>query len=280
MLIKDFLPDPSHADFVQCYRIVHFEFGKFDEIPLKAYPPKPEQVLHFFVRDGIEVMSGCERKSQYPVLIAGQQTSVVNRYTGKDFLNLQIVFQPTGLFRLTGIPANELTNKYIDATCIFTGNILFTYERLQYAKSYSEMLQIAESFVTEQIELAREEFHPLDKLSRLLLQNKAGLSLDMMAKQSYLSTRQFIRRFNQRTGVNPKSYARIVRFTKAFNLKNKFPKMDWLRVSLECGYYDYQHLIKDYRDFTKMKPNDFHFLESRSPERTLGLTKELYHSRV
>ncbi len=42
MIIRDFLPGTAVSEFVQCYRIVHFEFDKAENIPIKALPPKPE----------------------------------------------------------------------------------------------------------------------------------------------------------------------------------------------------------------------------------------------
>lgn len=42
MLIHDFLPGLAVREFVKCYRIVDFEFEKDENIPFKAYPPKPE----------------------------------------------------------------------------------------------------------------------------------------------------------------------------------------------------------------------------------------------
>jgi len=48
---------------------------------------------------------------------------------------------------------------------------------------------------------------------------------------------------------------------------------------MECDYFDYQHLVKDYKGFTGLTPNEFHLLESGSPERVLELTDEVYRSR-
>lgn len=72
----------------------------------------------------------------------------------------------------------------------------------------------------------------------------------------------------------------MIRFNRAFNLKNKYPHKDWLSIAIECGYYDYQHLVKDYKEFTGLNPNEFHLLESQSPERILGLTDNIYRDRV
>ncbi|MEJ7681023.1 MAG: hypothetical protein WKG06_24860 [Segetibacter sp.] len=61
-----------------------------------------------------------DEKSYHPsILLVGQRTSLFNHFNGTDLLDVQIVFQPTAVFRLTGIPAYELTNQHLDATSIF-----------------------------------------------------------------------------------------------------------------------------------------------------------------
>ncbi|MGL6269701.1 MAG: helix-turn-helix domain-containing protein, partial [Chitinophagaceae bacterium] len=84
------------------------------------------------------------------------------------------------------------------------------------------------------------------------------------------------RKFKERTGVNPKLYARIIRFDRAFRLKNSRPEFDWLRIAVECDYHDYQHLAKDYKDFTGLTPNSFHEIENKAPERSFGLSEGYY----
>ncbi|MGG9962900.1 helix-turn-helix domain-containing protein [Ferruginibacter sp. SUN106] len=281
MILKEFLPDPAFRDFVRWYRIVHFEFDKNAAQPFKAFPPKPEVCLHFFLREGeaVALLNSPKKDHQFPMVLTGQQTSVMNRYSGRNFLNFQVVFQPTGLHLLTGIPAEELTNKYIDATTVLPGNIRFTYDALQHATNYAAMLLIADSYIAELVKKQKKQVHLLDAVSKLMLRNDSNGTLDWLAKESCLCTKQFKRKFNERTGVNPKTYARIVRFTKAFNTKNAFPQFDWLRIALECGYFDYQHLVKDYKDFTGLTPVELHLLENNSPESRLGLTGELYKNR-
>lgn len=281
MILKEFLPHPAFREFVQWYRIIHFEFDKFIQIPFKVYSPKPEECLYFILQDSLmlELNNSTKRDSQLPIVI-GQQTIVNRRYFHKKFLNLQVVFQPTGLFRLTGIPAFELTNQIIDAEYIFSKNILFIHEKLLHAKSYSEMILIADKFVADLINHARKDVHLLDSVSKVMMQRHGNISLDWLAKESCLCIKQFKRKFNERTGVNPKTYERIIRFNKAFNIKNAYPTRDWLRIAIECDYFDYQHLVKDYKHFTGLTPNEFHMLESNSPEYRLGLTDELYQSRI
>lgn len=281
MVLRDVLPHLSLREFVRCYRIVHLEFDPSGLIPIKAYPPKPEQCLHFFLHDFFAVQQTDQPiRQQPPVMLAGQRTFVVNQYTGSHFINVQVVFQPTALFQLTGIPAYKLTNQHLDATLIFSNAIQEILERLQLAKDYLELITIIEGFVFSLVQHAHKERFLLNEVSRYMMRMGGIGILDEWAAQACLSTKQFKRNFYESTGVNPKTYARIIRFNKAFNLKNRFPQSDWFSIALQCGYYDYQHLVKDYKDFTGLTPTEFHRLEAQSPEQQLGLTDNLYSERV
>lgn len=282
MLLKDFLPNPSIRDFVKCFRIVHFEFDKDVELPVKAYPPKPEAVLRFLLRDRdlVEIDNDSKKRFRYQVVLSGQQTSVYKRYLPRNYLAFQIVFQPSALFRLTGIPSNEFTNLHEKAECYFSTKLHFAHEQLCEAGSYDEMLIVANKFVCDLVCHARKSSHLLDEVGKEMIKYGGNISIDWLAKKSCLCTKQFDRKFNERIGVNPKTYARIIRFNKAYNIKNRYPDMDWLRIAIECDYFDYQHLVKDYIGFTGITPNEFHVLESKSPERILGLSDEVYHTRI
>jgi AraC-like DNA-binding protein len=142
------------------------------------------------------------------------------------------------------------------------------------------MILIADKFVADLINHALKDVHPLDSVSKVMMLRHGNISLDWLAKESCLCIKQFKRKFNERAGVNPKTYERIIRFNKAFNIKNAYPTRDWLRIAIDCDYFDYQHLVKDYKHFTGLTPNEFHMLESNSPEHRLGLTDELYQSRI
>ena len=281
MVLRDYLPHPALREFVQWYRICHFEFDTSDNIPVKAWAPKPENNLHFFLRDFWAVQKLDEEKQVHSsMVLVGQRTSLVKQFTGSSFINVHIVFQPSAVSRLTGIPAYELTNQHLDATLIFHKNIQFTLEQLQHAKDYTEMLAIIENFSFELASQSRKDRLPLDAVSRQMIQKGGNVSLDGLADDACLCTKQFKRKFYESVGVNPKTYARIIRFNRAYNLKNAYPDRDWLGIAIECGYYDYQHLVKDYKEFTGLTPNDYHLLESQAPERILGLTDNIYRDRV
>lgn len=277
MLLKDFIPPTDVQEFVQLYRIVHLQFNANEPVPFKAYPPRPEHCLAFYPYDTETVSYQQQNKTvaHVPVVLYGQFTEVTNRIIGSRFLVLQVVFYPGALYRLTGIPATQLTNEYTSADLFFSHQIHLVNEQLYYATSYAQMLTIINQFVRQLIKQQRKPILPIDHACRLLLQHH-HMSVDALAREACLSNKQLERKFKERTGINPKLYERIIRFDKAFRLKNSRPQYDWLRIAIECGYHDYQHLAKEYKDFTGLTPNAFHEIEDKAPERSFGLSEGYY----
>lgn len=253
------------------FRIVHFQFEKEQALPFKAYPPRPEQCLAFYPFDTevVEYPSNGLQIKHIPIVLYGQFSEVTNRMIGRNFLVLQVVFTPGALYRLTGIPADELSNRYVDAEIHFTSQIRFVNEQLAASTNYNDMLEIATDFIRSLIRKPKKHRLQIDDALLLVLEGKQ-MSLAQLASQSCLSSKQLERKFKERTGVNPKLFERIVRFDNAFRLRNVRPDFDWLRIAVECNYHDYQHLAKEYKDFTGLTPTAFHLIENKAPERQFG----------
>lgn len=278
MIVFDFRPpSPALGDYVRQHQIVGVSFAHTVIPPVKPYWPRPQNCLAFFPREPQHVgypESGQPIKTGRSALI-GQPSIVTNRHVGHDFIVFQVIFQPGALFRLTGIPAHELTNQFLDAETVFTPEIRFVNERLSSTDNHLEMIEIVENFLSYLVRRqvknqSRYSRLPIDKVSQFLLQNPSRFSLDWLADQACLSPRQFYNLFVQRMGISPKMFARIARFDQTMKLKSTQPTKDWLSIAVEMGYYDYQHMARDFGEFTKLTPIDFFQAESDAPERAFG----------
>jgi len=247
-------------------------FENPENIPFKRYPPRPEHCLRFYPRDTekVQYAETGQLHTNYKSVVFGQQQEVTNRYVGKDFLVFQVVFRPGALYRLTVIPSHEITNQYLDAETIFPKMIKEVNEQLFYAPDFKTMIQVVEKFLIQARSKQQKEAHHIDQVNNKVLLMKDGVSVDWMAKESFLSNRQLERKFLDRMGVTPKYFSRLVRFENAFRMKNQFPEKDWLTIAIHCGYHDYQHLVKEYQAFTGKTPTAFHLLDSEGPERLFG----------
>ncbi len=272
MLINEIKPAPSLQEYIRLYRIIDFHFSNTASIPLKMYSPRPEQCLQFYPKDTETVTYPGSRLtiSNKRATITGQHTILNHRQVGNDFLSFQVVFQPGAFFRLTGISMQSLSNLYLDAEDIFGKRVREVNERLFIAGSYNEMIRIIDQFLATLVKQTKKQHHAVDDSGRLMLLEEEFFKVDSFIKQSCLSTRQFDRMFKERIGIAPKQYLQVVRFDKAFRMKNRHPYLDWLSIAIRCGYHDYQHLVKDYKAFTGYTPQQFFLIDNQAPERAFG----------
>jgi AraC-like DNA-binding protein len=267
------LPGVALSDLVSFFGIVHFIFPKGVVIPPKAYSPRPHNALYFFPRDPeyVTYPGETEKTKRPPVYIMGQHTLLTQRYVaGPEFLAIIVHFQPGALYRLTGIPSYELTDTCIDAEAVFSKEVRLVNEQLNNADSYREMIAIVESYLVKLVSQAKKDAQGIDTAAKILLQDTEHISMDWLAKETCLCAKQFERKFRERMGVNASLLARIARFDKAFKMKNAHVEKDWLSVAVLCGYYDYQHLVRDYKAFTGHTPTSFFHLDEQGPDRMLG----------
>lgn len=272
MVLQEYRPSLNVSEFIRTFRLVHYDYKADGSLPIKAYPPRPEHCLSFYARDyeTVKYQNSGANTGNLSTVLFGHQTEVTNRFVGNNFLLIQVVFKPGALYRLTGIPSNYLTNQYIDAQTVFSNDIKSINDKINECKSYTQMIQAVEAYLCNEINRTSHNIHPLDLATTKLFSTNFIPSVDELAKSSYQSTRHFERHFKQRMGISPKYFLKVMRFENAFRMKNKHPGLDWLTIAISCGYHDYQHLARDYKDLTGMTPNQFHEIDLSGPERLFG----------
>jgi AraC-like DNA-binding protein len=273
VLLKDILPCEQLRSYVRKHQIFRFIFDKEITPPIKFHPPKPEHCITFYVRD-VQRFSYLNSSSiqAYPqCVINGIYTVPIYRYGGNDFLAIKVVLQPFMLYKLIKHPVGDLTNKFINAEDVWGSDVHSVCERLTELDDLAQMITIIERFIENQIKKINKCFHPIDKVPGYILNTKSDASIGWLADQSCLSIRQFIRKFEERVGISAKKFEKIIRFDKAYRMKNSYPEYDWLYIAIACEYHDYQHMVKDFQEFTYLTPPLFYELEKKSPERSFGL---------
>jgi AraC-like DNA-binding protein len=72
-----------------------------------------------------------------------------------------------------------------------------------------------------------------------------------------LSPRRFIELFRRQVGLPPKVFCRVRRFQNVLQMVHQRTEIDWVRVALECGYYDQAHFIHDFQSFSGLTPSAY-----------------------
>ena len=90
-------------------------------------------------------------------------------------------------------------------------------------------------------------------LSARIVNTGGRVSVDQLANDAGISSRQLERRFLREIGLGPKLLGRIIRFQQVFRAVEQCDAA-WAAVAIECGYYDQAHLIRDFHQFARQTP--------------------------
>jgi len=273
MICKRIKPGFYISNYIKEYLLLDMVFDAKAPTPIKAYPTNPEEGITFQIKGSLLAHSpdlGLS-ETRLKTCVFGQPNSRQNYYQTHEFMLVHVRFHPGALFQLLRIPMHELVHKNIDAELIFGPEMKEVHDQLANAPDYEAIPMILDAFFLKKINRLKYPMHPIDKIGQLIVANPQGFNLVKMANEACLSICQFEKRFVQKIGITPKYYARICRFYQAYELKEFQLELDWLSIALQTGYSDYQHLVKDFKQFAGTAPNSLIQASNQNPERRLNI---------
>lgn len=187
-------------------------------------------------------------------VLVGPQCSRVNVKVHHQLSAIRVDFLPGGMFHLLGIPMHELFDEGFDALDFFGAEMKDINEQLQETSDLEAGKNIIEQFLLKQI-AGLTGILPFDSAMRMLLNSNGMMSIEKTAELSCQSLKQFERKCKERIGMNPKIYARILKFSKAYRLHEAFPQLRWINIAYQAGYYDQMHMIRDFKVFAGVNPS-------------------------
>ncbi len=255
LLTKFYIPHPSLQEFINCIMIVDVQVDTAIGAVICPYPPAPQDSLFFYLSDLISVKKQSERHyiSQPRSVVVGTQLEGVSININQRHKAVRVGFHPGGMHRLLGISMTELIDNNYNAEDVFGNELRDLNNRLQEASTSDEIKTLIENFLMGKLIRARASL-PFDKAMQELVIRGGNMAMDRVADLACVSVRQFERLSNQRVGMSPKLYARLVRFSRAYRIRENFSHLSWTEIAHHCGYFDQMHFIRDFKFFAGVTP--------------------------
>lgn len=252
-----YAPHPALKGLINNFSIQKVELDSSQALPVFPMPPIQEQAIFFYPHDPLHLQiptSGKIIKVPASTIVA-RNLNRINVIMGYHHLVLKVGFEPGGLFRLFGIPVKEFgQDADFNETAVWADpEITFVVEQLREAPSFQQMIEIVQKWLLSKLSNLKKEL-PLDRVLPYILKNGNLDSISTLASECCISIRQLERLFQQRIGLPPQYYARLVRFTKAWMMKEKKPAVNWTQLAHQCGYFDQMHLVHDFKEFAGGTP--------------------------
>jgi len=222
-------------------------------MPVNPFPPVPQHSLFFYLDDPIQTLSNAnEFMVNPPTLIVGPQLTRVDIKMGHRHRMVHVGFKPGGLHQLIGVPLHQLIDRSYAAPDILGKEADAVLEELRNTKDARKMVAVVERFLLKK--LSAQQADPFNSALSLLLSHNGNLPIENVAAAACLSLKQFERKCKDRIGMPPKLFARIIRFSNAYRIREANPAISWTAICYECGYFDQMHLIRDFKEFAGVTP--------------------------
>ncbi|TDE15652.1 helix-turn-helix domain-containing protein [Dyadobacter psychrotolerans] len=256
MEVKIYKPHPALQTYVSTILTIDVTLPEGIMEVVTPYPPSPFQSIMFYCNDPISMgRIGDENFHKQPLtLLTGPQISRVNVKVHKQLKSVRVDFLPGAMYRLLGIPMNELFDGGFDANDIFGSELKSVNDQLQQLYDLEACKIIVEQFLLSRTKNVKALL-PFDSALLTMLKHEGNISIEKTASFSCLSLKQFERKCQERLGMNPKLYSRILKFSKAYRLHEAFPYLSWIQIAYEAGYYDQMHMIRDFKVFAGVNPS-------------------------
>lgn len=220
--------------------------------------------------------------------VYGQIKEFKDLYLTSEASLIIVVFQPAGLNRLLQISASELRDNIIQTEDLFGWQGASLLDKLSEQARLSDKLKLIDAFF---IELASRKVVDnsilIEASLNFILKNKGTNSIHQLVKYTGYTERHIERIFTQRIGLSPKTFGNIVKLHTFLKLlKDKSKGNSLTRMSYEAGYFDQSHLIREFKRYTGITPNEYlhktrklatNFMEFQSAQVTGEAMSVLYN---
>ena len=173
-------------------------------------------------------------------------------------------FRPGGAFPFLGVPAGQLADTHVDLEALWGRPAAELRERLCAAATPAERFSLLEQTLAARLDRTTDRHGAVPVALDAFERTGTGVRVRDVARRVGLSQRRFIQVFAAEVGLTPKLYGRVRRFQRALALVRAVPAPDWAQLAVECGYFDQSHLIRDFRAFAGLTPEEYQYLRRRS----------------
>ena len=190
---------------------------------------------------------------------SGQFTSNYHLVLNGVIGMIGIVFRPSALHNFFGVRMSQLVNSRMALELLIPEKKAeLLWSKVKSGKTDEDRVAILEDYVQSLLPIAKGRLSVIDEAVELMDNHKGSVSVEDVASQLKISKRYMEKKFLEKVGVSPKFYARIKRFVSLSKEVAYNKNFDWQDIVFEYGFHDQSHLVKEFMEFNKMNPSDYH----------------------
>jgi AraC-like DNA-binding protein len=216
----------------------------------------PTGMMSLVFHRGSRLFSSSDNQWQPRAFLSGQGVSFDDLVYQGVIDMVAIDFRPAGAKAFFKMPLIELNEQTAGIDALSDPQLTELEKRLSDTHDTAACVLLIEAFLYKR--LCHIEAYNLKRINAVMQSIYRGEQhIGLLAETACLGYKQFKRIFADHIGANPKEFLRVVRFQKALFMLQTQPDICLTHLACDCGYYDYPHLIKEFRQFSGYTPTEY-----------------------
>jgi AraC-like DNA-binding protein len=250
---REITPPLFLTRFVECCWTLEGEPTAGRRIPERILPDGCVEIILNFSDAFTHIHDSGKEEMQPRNLLVGQMTRpVLIAPTGTTQL-IGIRFHPGGTFPFFRVPMQDTTDRVVELRAVSSDLERELLVAAEAAPGLEAKVIAVLGVLERRVRNSKHDSWLID-LTASMVKAAGIVSLDRLAFDAGIGSRQLRRRFQVEVGIGPKLLCRLLRFQQVFKAVDR-NEPEWTTVALECGYYDQAHLINDFRQFAHQTPS-------------------------
>jgi AraC-like DNA-binding protein len=244
-------PPPKLARYVRCFWVYEGEASTDKPYIYRGYADGcTELVFHY--RGVFDQLIGHHVEKSFAAGIHAQTERFTRFVVDRDWGIFGCYLFPYAIPKLFSLPASDLTDQLTDLSSLLGCEGCELEERIMLAGDNTSRAEILSEFLERRLERNHRELPVVFSSINHIIETRGLVDVGDLARNYYLSNRQFERKFKELSGFPPKLFSRIIRFQAA--LKEYGSNKSLTDIAHDCGYYDQSHFINDFKEFSGYNP--------------------------
>ncbi len=190
-------------------------------------------------------------KSQEPFTISGQVNFPSHIQSDGNLEMIVAVFYPHTINLFINTPPSSFYNLEISGYDLENKQLNEIASSIFVSIKQSEWINTLENYPMRILTLSMNNHRTVNYTYPRL--NNPDITTNNLGYAILFSKKQFERIFRDYVGMNPKEYARIVRFQRSLWMLQRGDR-DFVGIAAECGYSDQSHFIREFKSMTGLTP--------------------------
>lgn len=251
-----FHPCKALSPYIEYYRELQLDQEPTTQYSFRDYPRAALDMVFCF-RGTPEIVPSinCSFKLGDSTFVGHFDNPYEIRFKGGVTI-FHIRFKANGVYPLTNIPLELLTNNSISLNDLLNQQMDILYERLAEKTSSTERIKVLEVYLLNAYKNAHLH-HRLDYGIGLIHQSRGLLSVKQLTSKLNTNYKSLNRWFLKHVGLSPKRYIQIIRFKHILTELEQGQQPNWLQLAVDYGFHDQAHFIKEFKQFSGSSPSTF-----------------------